>query len=213
MAASRAPLGKAPAAGGDAPGKALADAVGDHDTIQRRLRGKDLEPLVQRRVRDRGENRVRTRIPAGARRAHQRTATGAEIVEDAKEFVLYSWSVQSAINPVAVAGAEGRYFWDYDGKRYLDFALASGLFGPYGIAHRRVELWIKMGEGPEDFAKAHGLKPLGRLVAWAVVGVEPKYMGIGPAPAGRRPLREVVPPADAVAAVGGDRLGVALGVE
>jgi len=47
---------------------------------------------------------------------------GAQIVEDAKEFVLYSWSVQDAINPIAVAGAEGRYFWDYDGKRYLDFA-------------------------------------------------------------------------------------------
>ena len=47
---------------------------------------------------------------------------GAEIVEDAKEFVLYSWSVQDAINPIAVAGAEGRYFWDFDGKRYLDFA-------------------------------------------------------------------------------------------
>src|ERR687897_501154 len=47
---------------------------------------------------------------------------GARIVEDAKEFVLYSWSVQNAINPIAVAGADGRYFWDYDGKRYLDFA-------------------------------------------------------------------------------------------
>jgi taurine--2-oxoglutarate transaminase len=47
---------------------------------------------------------------------------GAQIVEDAKEFVLYSWSVQNAINPIPVAGAEGRYFWDYDGKRYLDFA-------------------------------------------------------------------------------------------
>ncbi|MBA3380631.1 MAG: aminotransferase class III-fold pyridoxal phosphate-dependent enzyme [Actinobacteria bacterium] len=47
---------------------------------------------------------------------------GAEIVEDAKEFVLYSWSVQDAINPIAVAGAEGRYFWDHDGRRYLDFA-------------------------------------------------------------------------------------------
>ncbi len=47
---------------------------------------------------------------------------GARIVEDAKEFVLYSWSVQDAINPIAVAGAEGRHFWDYDGKRYLDFA-------------------------------------------------------------------------------------------
>jgi len=47
---------------------------------------------------------------------------GAQIVEDAKEHVLYSWSVQSQINPIAVAGAEGRHFWDYDGKRYLDFA-------------------------------------------------------------------------------------------
>jgi len=47
---------------------------------------------------------------------------GAQIVEDAKEFVLYSWSVQDAINPIAVAEAEGRYFWGYDGKRYLDFA-------------------------------------------------------------------------------------------
>ena len=47
---------------------------------------------------------------------------GAQIVEDAKEYVLYSWSTQDAINPIAVAGAEDRYFWDYDGKRYLDFA-------------------------------------------------------------------------------------------
>src|SRR3954449_927921 len=47
---------------------------------------------------------------------------GRQIVEDAKRYVLYSWSVQDAINPIAVAGGEGRYFWDYDGKRYLDFA-------------------------------------------------------------------------------------------
>jgi acetyl-CoA acetyltransferase family protein len=33
-----------------------------------------------------------------------------------------------------------------------------------------------------------GLKPLGRLVSWAVAGVEPKYMGIGPAPAARKAL-------------------------
>jgi taurine--2-oxoglutarate transaminase len=47
---------------------------------------------------------------------------GEQIVQDAKDYVLYSWSVQNAIAPIAVAGAEGRYFWDYDGKRYLDFA-------------------------------------------------------------------------------------------
>jgi acetyl-CoA acyltransferase 2 len=40
----------------------------------------------------------------------------------------------------------------------------------------------------ETYAKAHGLKPLGRLVAWAVAGVEPKFMGIGPAPAARKAL-------------------------
>jgi acetyl-CoA acetyltransferase family protein len=40
----------------------------------------------------------------------------------------------------------------------------------------------------EDFAKAHGLKPLARLVSWGVAGVEPSVMGIGPAPAIRKAL-------------------------
>ena len=39
-----------------------------------------------------------------------------------REYVLHSWSVQSKISPLPVAGAEGRYFWDYEGKRYLDFS-------------------------------------------------------------------------------------------
>lgn len=39
-----------------------------------------------------------------------------------------------------------------------------------------------------DFARTHGLKPIGRLVSWAVVGVEPEVMGIGPAPAARKAL-------------------------
>jgi acetyl-CoA acyltransferase 2 len=38
------------------------------------------------------------------------------------------------------------------------------------------------------FARERGLKPLGRLAAYAVAGVEPKYMGLGPAPAARRAL-------------------------
>ena len=40
----------------------------------------------------------------------------------------------------------------------------------------------------EEYAKSHGKTPLGRLVAWAVAGVEPKHMGIGPAPAARKVL-------------------------
>jgi taurine--2-oxoglutarate transaminase len=47
----------------------------------------------------------------------------AERIRDLdRRHVLHSWSVQNAINPLPVAGAEGRYFWDYDGNRYLDFA-------------------------------------------------------------------------------------------
>ncbi len=47
---------------------------------------------------------------------------GQRIRELDKEYVLHSWSVQNQINPLPVAGAEGCWFWDYDGNRYLDFA-------------------------------------------------------------------------------------------
>ena len=47
---------------------------------------------------------------------------GEQVREEAKRYVLHSWSVQDAVNPLPVAGAEGRYFWDYEGNRYLDFA-------------------------------------------------------------------------------------------
>jgi len=37
-------------------------------------------------------------------------------------------------------------------------------------------------------AKSRGLQPLGRLVAYAHAGVEPKYMGVGPVPAVKKAL-------------------------
>jgi acetyl-CoA acetyltransferase family protein len=40
-----------------------------------------------------------------------------------------------------------------------------------------------------DWADVHGVLPLGRLVSWAFVGVEPAIMGIGPAPAIRAALK------------------------
>jgi acetyl-CoA acyltransferase 2 len=40
----------------------------------------------------------------------------------------------------------------------------------------------------EDYAKKHSLKPLAKIVQWGVAGVEPKEMGIGPAPAIRNAL-------------------------
>ncbi|HUQ14600.1 MAG TPA: acetyl-CoA C-acetyltransferase [Gemmatimonadales bacterium] len=40
----------------------------------------------------------------------------------------------------------------------------------------------------ERYAAERGLAPIGRLVAWAAAGVDPRIMGIGPAPASRRAL-------------------------
>ena len=40
-----------------------------------------------------------------------------------------------------------------------------------------------------DFAKEHGLTPLGRFVAFATAGVEPERFGIGPVPAIRKALK------------------------
>jgi acetyl-CoA acyltransferase 2 len=50
----------------------------------------------------------------------------------------------------------------------------------------------------EQFAARKGAAPLGRLVAWAVAGVEPKYMGIGPAPAIRKLLEKAGMKLDAI---------------
>lgn len=41
-----------------------------------------------------------------------------------------------------------------------------------------------------DYAEKRGLKPIARLVSWDVIGVEPKYMGIGPVPAIQNALKK-----------------------
>src|SRR5262245_66435422 len=48
--------------------------------------------------------------------------TSQEIVDLNKEYTFFSWSTQGQVNPIPMVKAEGAYFWDADGKRYLDFA-------------------------------------------------------------------------------------------
>ena len=54
--------------------------------------------------------------------AENRSAEGERVVADDRDYLIHSWSVQSQLDPIPVAGGDGRYFWDYEGKRYLDFA-------------------------------------------------------------------------------------------
>jgi taurine--2-oxoglutarate transaminase len=52
----------------------------------------------------------------------KRRLTAQEIVDLSTEFTFFSWSVQGEAHPIPVAKAEGVYFWDANGKRYLDLA-------------------------------------------------------------------------------------------
>ncbi len=39
-----------------------------------------------------------------------------------RQHVFHSWSAQAQISPLPIQAASGSYFWDYEGKRYLDFS-------------------------------------------------------------------------------------------
>jgi taurine--2-oxoglutarate transaminase len=47
---------------------------------------------------------------------------GAAVARDDRAHVFHSWSAQALIAPLPIAGASGSHFWDYDGKKYLDFS-------------------------------------------------------------------------------------------
>ncbi|HET8587501.1 MAG TPA: aminotransferase class III-fold pyridoxal phosphate-dependent enzyme, partial [Candidatus Limnocylindria bacterium] len=44
-----------------------------------------------------------------------------EIVRLCRDHTIFSWSAQGKVNPIVIDHAEGIYFWDADGKRYIDF--------------------------------------------------------------------------------------------
>ena len=68
----------------------------------------------------------------------------------------------------------------FDKDGYVTAGNASGIVD--GAAMMLLETAAK--------AKARGIEPLGRIRSWAVVGVEPSRMGIGPAPAIRKALEK-----------------------
>jgi taurine--2-oxoglutarate transaminase len=45
----------------------------------------------------------------------------SDILQESLEHSFWTWSAQGSVNPIPVTRAKGVYFWDADGKRYLDF--------------------------------------------------------------------------------------------
>ncbi len=48
--------------------------------------------------------------------------TAQEVVDLNREYVFFSWSVQKTVAPIPIDTGKGVYFWDLNGKRYIDFS-------------------------------------------------------------------------------------------
>ena len=61
----------------------------------------------------------------------------AKVFADDRTNVFHSWSAQAQITPMAIAGGSGSYFWDFTGKKYLDFSCQL-VFTNIGHQHPKV---------------------------------------------------------------------------
>jgi taurine--2-oxoglutarate transaminase len=66
----------------------------------------------------------------------------AKVFADDRANVFHSWSAQAQISPMAIAGGAGSYFWDFTGKKYLDFS-SQLVFTNIGHQHPKVISAIK----------------------------------------------------------------------
>jgi taurine--2-oxoglutarate transaminase len=48
--------------------------------------------------------------------------TAKEVLQDNRDYTMFSWSVQSTANPVVMTKSKGVWFWDGDGNRWIDFS-------------------------------------------------------------------------------------------
>ncbi len=94
--------------------------------------------------------------------------TPQEVVDLNRKYVFFSWSVQKNIAPIPIETGQGIYFWDKNGKRYMDFS--SQLMNlNIGYQHPKVVAAIQEQAGKLTSAhpgNAHEPKgELGRLIA------------------------------------------------
>ncbi len=82
------------------------------------------------------------------------------LVERNKEFTLGTWTAQKAWNPISMVRAEGVYFWDADGKRYLDWS--SQLFN------------VNIGHGQPHVIKAIQEQAAKLTYAYPAIATEPR---------------------------------------
>ena len=99
-----------------------------------------------------------------------------ELVQLNRDNVLFSWSRQGAVNPVALERAEGVHIWDANGKRYFDFS-SQLMCSNLGHGHPRVIEAIQEQVGKfQFFHPGYAHEPKGRL-AEELLSITPGDMG------------------------------------
>src|SRR4030043_1213647 len=92
----------------------------------------------------------------------------SEILSTSLEHNFWTWSAQAKVTPIPVTRAKGVYFWDVDGKRYLDF---NSMTMCVNIGHgdeRVIDAIIEQAKALPYAAPAMTTKPravLGKLLA------------------------------------------------
>jgi taurine--2-oxoglutarate transaminase len=120
-------------------------------------------------------------------------ARGAAVLAADRAHVFHSWSAQKALTPLAIAGAEGCYVWDYDGNRYLDFS--SQLVNTnIGHQHPRVtaaiaEQAVKLSTIAPQYANEARGQAAERLAALAPDGMTKVFFTNGGADANENAIR------------------------
>ncbi len=118
---------------------------------------------------------------------------GAQVFAMDRAHVFHSWSAQQAIKPLPIAAAEGSYFWDYDGNRYLDF---SSQLVNTNIGHQHPKVTAAIAAqaaklttiAPQHANEARG-EAATRLAALAPDGMEKVFFTNGGADANENAIR------------------------
>ncbi|HVB09059.1 MAG TPA: aminotransferase class III-fold pyridoxal phosphate-dependent enzyme [Bacillota bacterium] len=91
-----------------------------------------------------------------------------QIRAEDRRYVLHSWSVQGTADNLPIARADGCYFWDTDGNRYLDF---SAQLVAVNTGHGRrqiIEAMTRQAEAVAYAAPTHAVEVRGTLARMVV---------------------------------------------
>ena len=106
----------------------------------------------------------------------------SDILPLSLQHSFWTWSAQAKVNPIPVTRAQGVYFWDADGKRYLDF---NSMTMCVNIGHgnqRVIEAIVEQARALPYAAPGMATKPramLGKLLSEITPG-EPAALHVHP---------------------------------